>query len=506
MYSWYQKRGEMARSWCDKKPPATERRDKRYITFLTVTGDEWQEHMKRQEGEDIDALAVVLVEAKPHQKEQWREYIDQARKPWIVSVWEEWGLAVLWDDSVLTVEKNVRYTSHEQAWMELRFRELRKGVSTNHSINCFLCTMVDRTRDISMQKVLKEAVKLCPVLVGGYFSMKRTYVAFQVEKMEGRRSGEAASENNVQWTVVDSRGFHPETNVMIVTKAWTKDKEDGSMLPRNRLTCANHAVRIVCSRATSEELGSSETEEPGSHSINKAVPSTSAASTLDAPDAMEETMHARPTQHKDWLDDVIALLASLLKKQLTKFSTEQIGAAATAAVTAQDLSDEVARELAELSNHLLFTKEARVKSVERTLKGLQYCHSIRCAVIHGADRQLEHNEVVKCQNIWKGIFLEKELTDRQRHQFRLRYKDDGTCNAVLRERVGNPKLANAIYTHGLPWIMQSGAAGWVSGDDVLHRSLSVGVLWLKNVGQGLVERKKRVFLCRGATPRRQAQK
>ena len=67
VYSWYQKRGEMARSWCDKKPPATERRDKRYITFLTVKGDDWQEHMKRQEGEDIDALAVVLVEAKPHQ-------------------------------------------------------------------------------------------------------------------------------------------------------------------------------------------------------------------------------------------------------------------------------------------------------------------------------------------------------------------------------------------------------------------------------------------------------
>ena len=90
------------------------------------------------------------------------------------------------------------------------------------------------------------------------------------------------------------------------------------MLPRNRLTCANHAVRIACSRATSEELGSSETEEPGSHSINKAVPSTSVASTLDAPDAMEETVHAWLTQRKDWLDDVIALLASLLKKQLTK--------------------------------------------------------------------------------------------------------------------------------------------------------------------------------------------
>ena len=128
----------MARSWCDKKPPATERRDKRYITFLTVTGDEWQEHMKRQEGEDIDALAVVLVEAKPHQKEQWREYIDQARKPWIVSVWEEWGLAVLWDDSVLTVERKVRHTSDELAWMELRFREQRNDVSTNQSIICLL--------------------------------------------------------------------------------------------------------------------------------------------------------------------------------------------------------------------------------------------------------------------------------------------------------------------------------------------------------------------------------
>ena len=142
---------------------------------------------------------------------------------------------------------------------------------------------------------------------------------------------------------------------------------------------------------------------------------------------------------------------------------------------------------------MLFTKDGHGKNARDTLKELQYCHSIRCAVIHGADRQLEHNEVVKCQNIWKNIFLEKELTDRQRHQFRLRYKDDGTCNAVLRERVGNPKLANAIYTHGLPWIMQSGAAGWVSGDDVLHRSLSEGVLWLKNVGQGLVERKKRVL-------------
>ena len=409
VYSWYQKRGEMARSWCDKKPPATERRDKRYITFLTVTGDEWQEHMKRQEGEDIDALAVVLVEAKPHQKEQWREYIDQARKPWIVSVWEEWGFAVLWDDSVVTVEKNVRYTSHELAWMELRFGELRKGVSTNHSINCFLCTMGERNRDISMQKVLKEAVKLCPVLVGGYFSMKRTYVAFQVEKMEGRMSGEAASENNVQWTVVDSRGFHPETNVMIVTKAWTKYNEDGSMLPRNRLTCANHAVRIVCSRATSEELGSSETEEPGSHSINKAVPSMSAASTLDVSDAMEETVHAWLTQRKDWLDDVIALLASLLKKQLTKFSTEQIGAAAIAAVRAKDLSDEGARELAELSNHLLFTKEAHVKSVERTLNELQKCHTIRCVVSKGEDRKLEHDEVVKCQNIWKNIFWRRSL-------------------------------------------------------------------------------------------------
>ncbi len=105
---------------------------------------------------------------------------------------------------------------------------------------------------------------------------------------------------------------------MIVTKAWTKDNEDGSMLPRNRLTCANHAVRIVCSRATSEELGSSETEEPGSHSINKAVPSTPAASTLDVSDAMEETVHAWLTQRKDWLDDVIALLASLLKKAIEK--------------------------------------------------------------------------------------------------------------------------------------------------------------------------------------------
>ena len=178
---------------------------------------------------------------------------------------------------------------------------------------------------------------------------------------------------------------------------------------------------------------------------------------------------------------------------MTKLSTEEIDAAAIAAVRAQDLSDEVARELAELSNHLLFTKEARVKSVERTLNELQKCHTIRCVVSKGEDRKLEHDEVVKCQNIWKNIFLEKELTDRQRHQFRLRYKDDGTCNAVLRERVGNPKLANAIYTHGLPWIMQSGAAGWVSGDDVLHRSLSEGVLWLKNVGQGLVERKKRVL-------------
>ena len=182
------------------------------------------------------------------------------------------------------------------------------------------------------------------------------------------------------------------------------------MLPRNRLTCASHAVRIVFSRVTSEELGSSETEEPGSHSITKVVPSTSAASTLDAPDAMEETMHAWLTQRKDWLDDVIALLASLLKKQLTQFSTEEIGAAAIAAVRAKDLSDEVARELAELSNHLLFTKEARVKSVERTLNELQKCHTIRCVVSKGEDRKLEHDEVVKRQNIWtKTYFWRRSL-------------------------------------------------------------------------------------------------
>ncbi len=51
-----------------QKPPATERRDNRYITFLTVTGDDWEEHMKRQESEDIDALAVVLIEAKSDQQ------------------------------------------------------------------------------------------------------------------------------------------------------------------------------------------------------------------------------------------------------------------------------------------------------------------------------------------------------------------------------------------------------------------------------------------------------
>jgi hypothetical protein len=329
--------------------------------------------------------------------------------------------------------------------------------------------------------------------MGGYFSMKRTYVAFQVEKMEGRMSGEAASENNVQWTVVDSRGFHPETNVMIVTKAWTKYNEDGSMLPRNRLTCANHAVRIVCSRATSEELGSSETEEPGSHSINKAVPSTPAASTLDVSDAMEETVHAWLTQRKDWLDDVIALLASLLKKPLTKFSTEEIGAAAIAAVRAKDLSDEVARELAELSNHLLFTKEARVKSVERTLNELQKCHTIRCVVSKGEDRKLEHDEVVKCQNIWKNRFLEKELRNEQSDELGdgdVKVKNiRSTCNAVLRERVGNPKLANAICTHGLPWSMQRGTGEDVSEDDTLNKYLNDGVAWLKNVGQGLMERK-----------------
>ena len=93
--------------------------------------------------------------------------------------------------------------------------------------------------------------------------------------------------------------------------------------------------------------------------------------------------------------------------------------------------------------------------------------------------------------------LEKELRNEQSDELGdgdVKVKNiRSTCNAVLRERVGNPKLANAIYTHGLPWIMQSGAAGWVSGDDVLHRSLSEGVLWLKNVGQGLVERKKRVL-------------
>ncbi len=131
----------------------------------------------------------------------------------------------------------------------------------------------------------------------------------------------------------------------------------------------------------------------------------SAASTLDVSDAMEETMHAWLTQRKDWLDDVIALLASLLKKQLTKFSTEEIGAAAIAAVRAQDLSDEVARELAELSHHLLFTKEARVKSVERTLNELQKCHTIRCVVSKGEDRKLEHDEVVRCQNIWKKTYF-----------------------------------------------------------------------------------------------------
>ena len=89
--------------------------------------------------------------------------------------------------------------------------------------------------------------------------------------------------------------------------------------------------------------------------------------------------------------------------------------------------------------------------------------------------------------------MEKELRNEQSDELGdgdVKVKNiRSTCNAVLRERVGNPKLANAIYTHGLPWSMQRGTGEDVSEDDILKKYLNDGVAWLKNVGQGLMERK-----------------
>ena len=93
--------------------------------------------------------------------------------------------------------------------------------------------------------------------------------------------------------------------------------------------------------------------------------------------------------------------------------------------------------------------------------------------------------------------MEKELRNEQSDELGdgdVKVKNiRSTCNAVLRERVGNPKLANAIYTHGLPWSMQRGTGEDASEDDILNKYLNDGVAWLKNVGQGLVERRKRVL-------------